>query len=114
MPVGEYGWTEYQLRFTSDPSRRISGGLTMTTGGLWSGTQQTVNLSVVLRPTYRFRVSIGVNRTDADLGMPDSDFVTAVWTCFFPSPSLSDLWQPRQSSLPCFFMTALGMSPCRT
>jgi hypothetical protein len=77
---GDYAWDEYQLRVNSDPSRRIALSFTGIVGGLWSGSQRTVNLGVTLRPTYKFRVTVGVNRTDADLGVPDSAFVSAVWT----------------------------------
>jgi len=37
-------------------------------------------MTVTLQPSYRLRLTAGVNRTDGDLGQPDSDFVTAVWT----------------------------------
>lgn len=77
---GGYGWNEYQLRFNSDPSRAVSFTVTGIAGGLWSGTQRTVNAGVTVRPSHRFRMSLAVQRTDADLGVPASDFVTAVWT----------------------------------
>jgi len=80
VPPGGYGWNEYQLRFNSDPSRVLSFSFTGIVGGLWSGTQRTINAGVTVRPSYRFRMSLAVQRTDADLGVPDSDFVTAVWT----------------------------------
>ena len=80
LPPGDYGWDEYQLRFNTDPSRALSLTFTGVVGGLWSGSQRTINLGVVLRPTYRLQLTVGVNRTDADLGTPNSDFVTAVWT----------------------------------
>lgn len=80
LPPGGYGWDEYQIRFNSDPSRTLSFNVTGIVGGLWSGTQRTVTFGVTLRPTYKLRLNVGANRTDADLGVPDSDFVTGVWT----------------------------------
>lgn len=80
IPVGGYGWNEYQLRLSSDASRRISGGFTGTVGGLWSGTQRTVNLNLSVKPSYRFRATVGMQRTAADLDLPDASFVSNLWT----------------------------------
>lgn len=73
-----YQWAEYQLRFTSDESRAISVGLTGITGGLWDGTQRTLNGSVTLKPSYHFRASLGLQRTSGRL--PEGNFVRAIWT----------------------------------
>jgi hypothetical protein len=79
VPAGYHAWTEYQLRYNSDASRPVSVVTTFTAGGLWTGTQRSMNVAVLLRPSYRLQLSIGVNRTAADLRVPDSRFVTAVW-----------------------------------
>jgi len=34
-------------------------------GGLWTGTQRTFNVTATVKPTYRFRTAIGVQRTAA-------------------------------------------------
>lgn len=73
-----YSWTEYQWRFTSDESRTLSLGLTGITGGLWNGTQRTVNASATVKPSYRFRTTVGVQRTSGTL--PGGRFVRAIWT----------------------------------
>ncbi|MEZ5319500.1 MAG: hypothetical protein R2752_19025 [Vicinamibacterales bacterium] len=39
-----------------------------------------MSATVTFRPTYRFRVTLGLNRTSADLGGVDGSFVSAVWT----------------------------------
>ncbi|MEO8450727.1 MAG: DUF5916 domain-containing protein [Gemmatimonadota bacterium] len=70
IPAGRYGWTEYQLFGSTDPSRRIVVSLRAITGGLWSGTQRTTNGTVTLRPSYRFRLSAGVSHTSANLTAP--------------------------------------------
>jgi hypothetical protein len=33
-----------------------------------------------VKPSYRFRAQIGLQRTDADLESPDVEFVTTLWT----------------------------------
>lgn len=80
IEAGEYGWTEYQLRVSSDPSRTLAASVTGILGGLWSGTQRTVRATVTVKPSYRFRADVGVSRTSADLGDPDTDFVRELWT----------------------------------
>jgi hypothetical protein len=79
LPAGGYAWDEYQIRFNTDPSRRLSAGVTAIAGGLWSGTQRTINTTVTYRPSYRFRASVGVQRTAASLDRPRADFVSSVW-----------------------------------
>ena len=78
IPAGEYRWNEYQLRYNSDASRPISVGVTGITGGLWSGTQQTINGSVTVKPDYRFQATVGLQRTSGDV--PDGSFVRTIWT----------------------------------
>jgi len=80
IPVGSYGWAEYQLRGNSDPSRVISGGFTGIVGGLWSGTQKTVNLDMTIRPSYKFFLETRLQRTSGDLDVPDGKFTKTFWT----------------------------------
>jgi hypothetical protein len=80
IPAGGYGWNEWQLRGSSDPSRALSVGGNAVVGGLWSGTQRTVNGTLSLRPSYRLRTTVGVQRTAAELEQPQASFVTTLWT----------------------------------
>lgn len=80
VPVGDYGWTEWQLRYNTDPSRRLSAAVTLITGGLWSGDQKTANVTLTARPTYKLRVSLGLQHTDAVLEQPRASFTTNLWT----------------------------------
>jgi hypothetical protein len=80
IPVGSYGWTEWQLRGNSDPSRVLSGGFTGIIGGLWSGTQRTINANVTLRPSYKFFLEARLQRTYGQLDLPDADFTKTFWT----------------------------------
>ncbi len=70
IPAGRYAWTEKQLFLSTDPSRALSLSSRFIVGGLWSGTQRTVNSTITIRPDYRFRFSAGLQRTSADLDAP--------------------------------------------
>ncbi len=65
IPVGRYGWTEWQLFASSDPSRAVSISARAIAGGLWSGRQKTFNGTVAIRPSYRFRLTTGLQVTSA-------------------------------------------------
>ncbi len=78
LPPGYYSWTEYQWRVTTDESRALSLGFTGITGGLWNGTQRTVNASLTAKPSYHLTASLGVQRTSGRL--PGGRFVRAIWT----------------------------------
>jgi hypothetical protein len=80
LPPGSYSWTTYVMDVTTDPSRVLSGSAGITLGGLWSGTQRTFSGSVAYKPSYKFRVSLKLDRTAASLQSPVADFVTALWT----------------------------------
>ncbi len=80
IPAGSWGWNEYQIFGSTDPSRMLSFSLRAIAGGLWSGTQRTVNGNVTVRPSYRFRLTGGIQRTAAKLDGPDADFVASLVT----------------------------------
>ena len=80
IPVGSYGWTAYQLRGSTDGSRKLSGGVTGIVGGLWSGRQKTINANVTIRPSYRFFLDASVQRTHGDLDYPHASFTKTFWT----------------------------------
>ena len=80
IPAGSYGWTEYQLKGSSDPSRAISGDFIGIVGGLWSGTQRTINASLTIRPSYRFYLETRLQRTAGDLDIPDAEFTKTFGT----------------------------------
>lgn len=78
LPAGGYGWTEYQWRINTDPSRLFSIAFLPTWGGLWSGTQKTVNVVATVRPSYRFRVAVGLQSSSVHL--PRASFLKNLWT----------------------------------
>jgi hypothetical protein len=80
LPVGRYAWNEHSIKGTSDPSRRVSLAYTLTWGGLWSGDQKTLLATLTVKPSYRFRTSVGLQHTDADLAAPVGSFTTDLYT----------------------------------
>jgi hypothetical protein len=80
IPAGAGGWNEMALKGSSDPSRAVSLSYSLTTGGLWSGTQRTDSGTVTLRPNYRFRLAVGGQRTAARLDDPRESFVRSLAT----------------------------------
>src|SRR4029077_1194289 len=58
--AGEYRWTEYNLLVETNHSRMVSASLDLTTGGFWSGTQQSTKLGVLVRAAYHPLISLGV------------------------------------------------------
>jgi hypothetical protein len=80
LAPGGYQWTEWRWMISSNASRPVSLSLNATTGGLWSGRQNSVNTTLTLRPTYRMRVSTGVQSTNARLDRPAQKFSATVWT----------------------------------
>ncbi len=80
LPAGPYGWDEFGLLTSTDQSRKISLSSRLAVGGLYNGTQRTINASVTIRPGYRFRLTGGIQRTAGNLDLPNGTFVNAFWT----------------------------------
>ena len=80
IPAGGYSWNEHQFFLTTNASRMFSTSTRFIWGGLYSGTQRTINGSIQFRPSYRFRASVGMQRTEADLALPDLRFVNNLIT----------------------------------
>ncbi|HXV86628.1 MAG TPA: DUF5916 domain-containing protein, partial [Gemmatimonadales bacterium] len=80
VPAGRHAWPEYQLRLTSDESRALSATVTAITGGLWNGNQRTINGAVTVKPSHRFRATLGLQRTRGDLEGPGNTFTREIWT----------------------------------
>jgi Domain of unknown function (DUF5916)/Carbohydrate family 9 binding domain-like len=83
IPVGQYDWTEWMLRYNSDPSKPVTVELTGILGTLWNGTQQTIRATANVRPIYKFTTSLGLSRTHGTLtsaGNQEESFVRAIWT----------------------------------
>ena len=80
IPPGRWDWTTWVLSGATDASRLVSLNYRGTVGGLWSGTQRSFSGGLTLRPSYKFRSTVSLQRTSADLDEPDASFVKTFWT----------------------------------
>ncbi len=80
IPPGSYSWAPWSLTGGTDASRMFSFRWRGTLGELWSGTQKSLSLTMNFKPSYHFRASVGMSRTDATLDLPDASFVRTLWT----------------------------------
>jgi hypothetical protein len=80
LPPGPYGWNEFGILANTDLSRPLSLQSRWAFGGLYNGSQATVNATITWRPDYHLRLSAGVQRTNASLDLPNGTFVNAVYT----------------------------------
>ncbi len=80
IAAGGYAWNEWMLKWTTDLSRPLALHLTGTTGGLWTGQQRTVSTTLTMRPSYRFRVSAGVQQSRITLDRPVEAFDVTLLT----------------------------------
>ena len=80
IPSGKWDWTTWVLSGATDASRLFSFDYRGTVGGLWSGTQRSISGGVTIRPSYRFRSTVSLQRTSAELDEPDASFVKTFWT----------------------------------
>jgi len=106
VPVGQHDWVFWMFRGNTDPSAIFSLNFTGIAGGLWTGTQKTLRLTGTLKAGYHLATSVGVSRTDADLGGPNGQFVREIWTgranySFSPSMFIDGLaqWDPDRDLL---------------
>jgi hypothetical protein len=80
IAAGLYNWNEQWLLLNTDQSRMFALDTRYTFGGLYDGSQQTVSATVRYRPSYRFRASVGLQRTEARLNTPNLRFVNSLTT----------------------------------
>ena len=76
IPTGRYAWRQHLLVIDSDRSRALSAAARLVAGDFWSGTQKTMQLSVLYRPTYRLVFDLGVQVSDIDLEAPNTSFTS--------------------------------------
>jgi hypothetical protein len=80
IPPGRYDWYQHLLLYESDHSKALSGSIRATVGDFWSGTQKTMQLSVLFRPSYRLVFDLGVQVSDITLKIPNAGFTTSLAT----------------------------------
>jgi len=79
IPVNGYGWTEYQWQIESDHSRPVSASFQLVNGGFYEGSQNSQQISVLMKPFFRLTSELTLRRNDISLRLPRADFVTSVW-----------------------------------
>ena len=77
---GAYSWNEYVIELETDHSRKVSGSALVTSGGFWTGTQKSMKVGVVFRPSYHLTLDTALQRNDIALPLPMHDFVTNLVT----------------------------------
>jgi uncharacterized protein DUF5916 len=80
IPEGRYDWMAWVLSGNTDSSRLLSGNWRITRGGLWTGDQRSFSGGFTLRPSYKFRTTLSLARTSAELDLPDAEFTKTFWT----------------------------------
>lgn len=77
---GQYGWNEYVLELETNHSRKVSASALATGGGFWNGTQKSMKVGVIVRPSYHLTFDTALQRNDIDLPFPMRAFVTNLVT----------------------------------
>jgi len=80
IPAGRHDWEAWVLSGSSNSSRLLSLNWRITSGGLWTGQQKAFSGGFTLRPSYKFRSTLSVSHTTADLNQPDASFKRTFWT----------------------------------
>ena len=80
IPAGGYHWNEYIVRGSTNPSQPVAVSYSILNGGLWSGTQRSQTIAVVVRPNAHMGASLGINHTAATLSAPPASFEALLWT----------------------------------
>ena len=73
LPVGDYSFDEYELRFATGNQRKLSGAVEFRQGDFYSGERTGVVTQVGWRPTRHFRIAAEYEYNDVTL--PEGDFI---------------------------------------
>jgi hypothetical protein len=100
IPAGEYNFYDARIGFNSNPSQRVSYGITYRPQGFYGGNRKDLSLNLGSRITSRFSTAVQYTRNDVDL--PAGDFVTQLASlrvdyAFSPTLSLRTLTQYNSS-----------------
>ena len=80
IPPGRYDWNQHLAVYESDHSKALSGAIRATLGDFWSGTQKTMQVSMLFRPNYRLVFDLGLQVSDITLTIPAAGFTTSLAT----------------------------------
>jgi hypothetical protein len=67
IPLGDYPYTSYTGRFTSNQSRMFAGSGSITTGGFWHGDRKSVTGGLTIRPDYHLNIGLDYSRNRVSL-----------------------------------------------
>ncbi len=81
IPAGTYRFWSPSLRYTSDPSRRLSASARYSPQGFFGGTRRDWRTSVTLRATSRIAAQASFSRSDVDL--PGGAFIADLASATF-------------------------------
>ena len=101
IPAGTYRFWSPQIRYFSDPSRRLSSSVSYTPQGFFGGTRTDWRTSVNLRATSRIAAQGSFNRSDVNL--PGGAFIADLASVTFglalsPEMTLRTLTQYNSTS----------------
>ena len=67
IPPGDYQYTDYSVRFSTDASEKISGNANVAWGEFWDGHRRSLSGGVAVKPTYRMSMDFTYNRNRVEL-----------------------------------------------
>ncbi len=67
IPTGDYPYDNWQLRYSSDSSKPISGTVRYTNGTFFDGEQRSLSTEATFRPNYKFSIALNYTYSDVDL-----------------------------------------------
>jgi hypothetical protein len=73
LPVGEYSFAEYEVRFATGNQRKLSGAVEFRQGDFYSGERTRIDTLVAWRPNRHFRAAVEYEYNDVTL--PEGDFI---------------------------------------
>ncbi|MDH5588934.1 MAG: carbohydrate binding family 9 domain-containing protein [Gemmatimonadota bacterium] len=80
IAVGRHDWATWVLSGSTDASQLISADYRVSWGGLWTGTQQGFSGGITVRPSYRFRSTVSLDRTEWEGTDTPESFTKTFWT----------------------------------
>ncbi len=81
IPAGGYHWNEWMLRGSTDASREyLLPGHRASLAGFGAAPRRPFEATLTAKPTYKFEASLGLQRTAAELDLPQAEFVKTFWT----------------------------------
>jgi len=67
IPTDDYPYDNWQLRYSSDSSKPISGMVRYTKGTFFDGEQRSLVTGATFRPNYKFSIALNYTHNDVDL-----------------------------------------------